>query len=275
MSISGREPALPGALVDIHLHILPELDDGAACLDDACAMASMAVADGIAAVVATPHCLDGTHSPERTMVLEAVEALQVELDRREIALRVYPGSELHSHMQLRRLLDEGKVLPLAGGRYILLEWPTQSIPAYMDSLIFELVTGGYRPIIAHPERNAVVQEDPNALYRYIERGALAQVTAASVTGVFGERVKELARVLLSHGMAQFIATDGHGVKGRKPILSEAYRVASEWIGEDEARNLVADNPRAVIDGRDIVVNVETYEPRPKSWLARLWRGRGV
>ncbi len=275
MSISGSELALPGALADVHLHILPELDDGAACLDDACAMAAMAVADGITAVVATPHCLDGAYSPERMTVLEAVEALQAELDRREIALRVYPGSELHSHMQLRRLLDEGKVLPLAGGLCVLLEWPTHSIPAYMDSLVFELVTGGYKPIIAHPERNLAVQDDPNALYRYIERGALAQVTAASVTGVFGERVKELAKILISHGMAQFIATDAHGVRGRKPILSDAYRVASEWIGKDEARNLVADNPRSVIEGRGIAVNAEPYEPRSRSWLARLWGGRRV
>ncbi len=237
-------------------------------------MAVMAVADGITAAVVTPHCLDGTHSPERETILAAVAALQAELERREIALTVYTGAELHSHMQLRRLLDDGMVLPLAAGPYLLLEWPTQSVPSYMDSLIFELVTGGYKPIIAHPERNLAVQEDPNLLFHYIERGALAQVTAGSVSGIFGERVRALTKLLVTHGMVQFIATDSHSLGGRKPILSAAYQIAAEWIGADAARKLVCDHPRAVIEGTMITANAEPYRPQPRRWWQR-WCGRVV
>ncbi len=150
---------------------------------------------------------------------------------------------------------------------MLVEVPYTPWPAYAERALFDLQTAGYTPILAHPERYTAIQDDPNLLYRLAQRGILAQVTSAALLGEQGEKPHRTADTLVRHGLAQFIASDGHNArsKRRMPLLREAVRAASQLIGEEAAVALVTTNPAAVLEDRRIEVVPEPVEVRRSFW----------
>ncbi len=258
-------------MIDIHSHILAALDDGARNMAESLAMAEMAVGDGVQRMVATPHNVWDTGlrkevSSMISTVRDMVRELQAELDVRHIELKVVPGVEVYLVPEVLEHLDTGRAFTLDGTRYLLLEWPLSAYPFYTENVIFELQVRGIVPILAHPERNAVVQEDPNILYPLVERGVLTQVTAASLTGLFGPLAERTAQRLLEHNLAHVIASDAHALTKRSPILSAGVEKAARAIGEQRARAMVEDVPAAIL--RDEEVTVEPprrYKPK-REWF---------
>jgi protein-tyrosine phosphatase len=210
-------------MIDIHCHILPGLDDGAQTLEDALDLARIAVADGITDIVATPHTHDGIYRNDASVVLSAVAEFQQMLDAEQIPLRIHPGAEVHLHLELVENLLSNQTLTLGNQRkYLLLEFPSQSVPNFADDMLYELMIAGITPIIAHPERNTVLREDLNLLRKWVEQGALAQVTAGSLTGKLGERAKLAAQRMVQQRLAHLVASDAHNIRNRRPGLSDAY-----------------------------------------------------
>lgn len=142
-------------MIDIHVHILPELDDGARNLEDALEMAGQACADGISAVVATPHVVSGLYPNARETILEAVEHFSAIIEQRGIPLKIMPGAEYRLEPDLPDRLAGGELLTLNNsGRHLLVELPASHIPQYTDRVIYELLLQGVVTVIDHPERNA-------------------------------------------------------------------------------------------------------------------------
>ena len=141
-------------MIDIHSHILPGIDDGARSLEDALAMARIAIAEGITHIAATPHYKNGKFDSKKQTILEAVATLQNEYDARGIDLTVFPGQEVRIHGEIMEGIEKEEVLFAdESNRYLLIEFPTMSIPHYAESLFFQLQQKGIVPIIVHPERN--------------------------------------------------------------------------------------------------------------------------
>ncbi len=182
------------AVIDLHTHILPALDDGARTLDESLAMARIALADGITCLAATPHDM-GTAPDYPNQVKERMAEVQTAFGEEGIELHPVMGSELYAVPDLAARLCAGGALSLNGSRYFLLEFPLIDLPIYATQLIFEVQAAGFTPIVAHPARNATIQRDPNQLYELVERGALAQITSGSLTGIFGPQVQATARIL--------------------------------------------------------------------------------
>ncbi|HEU4963699.1 MAG TPA: CpsB/CapC family capsule biosynthesis tyrosine phosphatase [Bacilli bacterium] len=240
-------------MIDLHCHILPGLDDGAQTLEDALEMARIAVADGITDIVATPHTRDGVYRNDAEAVLAAVESFQRELEAAEIPLRIHPGAEVHVHVEFVENLLDGNTLTIGNGRkYVLLELPVQSIPRFTDELIYELSVEGITPIIAHPERNVALRENPNRLAEWIEQGAIAQVTAGSLLGKMGERAKKTAELMVQRRLVHVVASDAHNSGRRRPELGEAYRVLASLVDEEEATRYQV-NASAVLQGGSCTV----------------------
>jgi len=245
-------------MIDVHSHILPAVDDGAGTLEEALAMGTIAAQDGITDIVATPHALNGTYENSREKIIQAVAALQTAFHEAGIPIRLYPGADVRLTDHLIEHLKRGDAMTLNDtGKYVFVELPSQVIPVKMADFIFELELAGIKPVITHPERNIFIEKNPNVLFDLVEKGALAQITAASLTGLFGQGAKDTARKLLKCRMVHLIATDAHSPAGRPPLLRDGVRCAARIVGADAAEAMVGDTPRKILSGSYI----ETEEPQ--------------
>ncbi len=237
-------------MIDLHCHILPAVDDGAPDLDAALAMCRLAAEDGCSAMVATPHLrhelwLNGDRSRLERLWRQVRDLASGVID-------VFLGGEIavnsESFSEMGRL-PGGNLLPLAGSRYLLLEFHPRGIGPDPEELIHELLVGGWCPVIAHPERIPWLASDPAFLGALLEQGALAQVTAMSVTEEAGRFASDSAARMLDAGMVHFVASDAHDTSRRPPGLSRAFSRIAETLGERVARQLLIINPRAVLENR--------------------------
>ncbi|GAX89380.1 tyrosine-protein phosphatase [Effusibacillus lacus] len=254
-------------MIDIHCHVLPGVDDGAATLEESLAMVRMAAEEGITDIVATPHTEDGVYSNSAFEVINSVKILQQAVDIHNIPVRIHPGSEVHVHINLLENICFSRVLTLKNmGRYILLELPVQTIPPFTEDLIHDLRANGLTPIIAHPERNALLREQPVRLAQLIRLGAIAQITAGSLTGAIGKRIRQSAEYMVRNWLVQLVASDAHSTHRRPPGLTGAYQVISRLVPK-EGVSLFQSNASAVLRGETCTV----LTPRVSTdWKKYFW-----
>jgi protein-tyrosine phosphatase len=258
-------------VIDLHVHILPGLDDGAKDAAEALEMCRIASEDGTTAIVATPHMgVDGAASREQ--ILAAVASLQRTVTLAGIRLRILPGADMRLEPELPQDVRAGRAVTVGdAGKHLLVEISRDVVPPGVEGVLFELHLRGLRPIITHPERNLAVQADPDILLPLLRAGNAAQLTAGSLTGEFGRDAQRCARQLLKRRMAHFIASDAHSARHRLPRLGEARKVAEELVGRDETAEIFEKRPDAVISGRelDLPGPVKRRRSRVKDWMGRL------
>lgn len=235
-------------MIDIHSHILPNMDDGASSWDISLKMCKQASEDGIKTIVATPHTFNGIYENHPQAIEEKVKILNQKLKENNISLQVLSGSEVHLRDDIIEKIEKQEILTLNKNNYILLEFPTTQVPLHIEEILFRIQIRGITPILSHVERNLEFQRKPVLLAKLIQKGALAQLTAASLYGVFGLKTKKFSQDILSDGLIYCIATDAHSnsKKGRSPILSKALSEASKIIGYQTALNLVQSNPHKIM-----------------------------
>jgi len=253
-------------VIDLHAHLLPGLDDGPASLAAAVEMARAAREAGIRTVVCTPHMSD-RYPTDPGAATEAVELLREALDEAGVPLQVLPGAEI-ALPHLARLGDEELRMASVGGggRWLLLEMPFQGWPLRLPALLADLEIRGYGAIIAHPERAEAIQRAPDRMRDLVGRGALVQLTAASVLGDHGAAARRAALMLLAGGVAHFLASDAHSAgPWRPPELEEGLQAAADGIDvhPQTLRWMVEDGPAAVIEGRPVRPPRFTPRRRPK------------
>lgn len=244
-------------MIDLHVHILPGLDDGPRTMEAALDMARLAAADGVTTVVATPHLFArrvvemSRLNPAERILAAAVE-LQERLDEAGVALKVATGCEVPLCQEMLDLLDTGQVLTINGqGRYLCLEMPETVIPPATEDICFLLASRGITPILTHPERNPQFLQTPEKLLRLLRQGCLAQVTAGSITGDFGWRISRFAKKLVKAGLVHAVASDAHDTRRRPPLLSAAFKKLKRWVGADQAWELVKERPEKILAGEPV------------------------
>jgi protein-tyrosine phosphatase len=239
-------------MIDLHNHVLPGLDDGAADLAESLSMCRIAEKDGIKVIVATPHSFDGDHVTAPEAVLSLVRQLNGILKKERLDIRILPGMEIRVVPELPELLSASKLVALNEGKYLLLEFQHAHVPAGFDRLVNLLKGAGYAIVLGHPEKNLRIQQDQDYLPNLMESlGAwdlIIQISADSLTGAAGKIAYDTARFLMKKGLVQVIATDAHSPEARPPLLSEALAQAARTVGEARARRMVHDVPRAILNG---------------------------
>ncbi|MEQ8849607.1 CpsB/CapC family capsule biosynthesis tyrosine phosphatase [Botrimarina sp.] len=252
-------------LVDIHCHLLPEIDDGAADLTESLAMARLSVEQGVGTVICTPHQLGAFHFNRGDDIRYRVGCLQAELDQAEIPLRVLAGADVRIEDGMVDRLRSGDVLTLADhGRHVLLELPHElyfPLEGLLDSLAAASMVG----VLSHPERNGGLLSRPELIDSLVDRGCLMQVTAGSLTGAFGLASRELARQMAQRGAIHFLSTDAHGATRRRPRLGDALREAESLVGEQAAHAWCVEFPMAVAQGRDVPAGHYAVRPPRRGW----------
>jgi protein-tyrosine phosphatase len=241
--------------IDIHSHLLAGWDDGAESWDVALEMLRQGEADGIKEVICTPHILSRGDIERESQVLSLYKTLLQKARAAGLTMKIHIGSELYIQPDLS--LDRHIATLAQNGRYFLVEFSMGMIPDFVAKRFFELMTEDKIPIIAHPERYAGILNKPQKAFDFVEKGALLQINAGSVLGIFGGKVKIITRQLMDADVVHFIATDAHDLDKRPLKLRDAYEaVASGW-GEERAHRLFYENPRRVIRGEYI----DSGEPR--------------
>ncbi len=238
-------------MIDIHCHILPAIDDGPQDIEESVEMAKIAEEDGIRAIVASPHFSYGER-PGIEEIKRALIPLRKRLKEGAVPVELIGGADIRLTYELLEGIEKGDMPTINGSRYFLLELP-EIIPPNLDNFLHAANIGGFVPIITHPERNYSFLSSIRKMDGIREAGALIQITAMSITGKFGMKIRGFSEALMKKGLIDFVATDAHGTAHRRPVLSEAFKVVSGTIGTKESEKIFFGNPDAVLSDREITV----------------------
>ncbi len=234
-------------MIDTHLHILPDVDDGPETMEEAVALARVLVQEGIHTAIATPHYNDLFPRRSAAEIKERVNELQLVLDCRGIPLRLFAGHEALIKPGLIDDIRAGRLATLNGSRYLLLElWNSSWLPD-TEQVIFELRAFGIMPIIAHPERCRMIQQKPDQLVVLLQRGVSTQLTASSLLGTWGKTIQRCAETLLKKRLICCIASDAHSLRKRPPDVARGLHRAFALIDQTYLNFLTEIFPAAIIN----------------------------
>lgn len=248
-------------MIDIHCHILPDLDDGSSSLEESLEMARMAVSSGVTDLAATPHFQGEPGSENQWQVIEQrFRLLSAALREANIPLRLYPGAEIMCLPRTPELAARHRLPTLAGSDYVLTEFYFDESYDYMDGILSEIAGQGYRPVVAHPERYGAIQRDPSRLERWCRLGYVLQLNKGSVLGAFGPRPEQTANEILELGLAHLFASDAHSCHQRTPHMGALAAWVEEFCEPDYARILLEENPRRLLLNRPMVGMEQQFPP---------------
>jgi protein-tyrosine phosphatase len=234
-------------MIDLHCHILPGIDDGAANLGVSLRMAQALVTDGVSIVVCTPHILPGVYHNNGPQISSAVQRLQNALGQEGIPLRLVAGADVYMVPDLIAGLRSGRIPSIAGSRYVLIEPPHHTAPPQLEAFFFSLLVEGFVPILTHPERLGWLRHRYESIRQLVRAGVWMQITSGSLTGAFGRNAQRWAYRMLDEGCVHLLATDAHDTHRRPPDLSRGRDAAAARVGIEEAEHLVLTRPLGVIE----------------------------
>jgi len=229
-------------MIDIHTHILPQLDDGAKDIEDSINLLREAEKQGIETVFATPHVITGLYEPTSKKIKQVLQTLQDRINQENINITLVMGAEIGIVSEINADEILGYTI---NGEYVLLELPFVSYPLNCDEVIFKFQSQGFVPIIAHPERAFSIINKPDKLKEWRKRGILFQINSKSIIGRYGKTVKNLAIKMLKDGLVDFVASDTHNSKWgfdfdvTRPILEK-------YVGKPKTDELLGQNARRLL-----------------------------
>jgi protein-tyrosine phosphatase len=236
-------------MIDIHSHILPNIDDGARSIEEALTMLKMAVDGGVTTQVLTPHIHFGRFDNTKNQIEAAFIKFSEQVDAANISIKLLLGAELRIGPEVMTMINTNQV-PWLGEcqeqKTFLLEFPRSDIPFGSDNLVRWVLSKKCLPIIVHPERNTTFLNHPEKLQVFLDLGCPIQITSCSLTGKFGADVQQFSEQLLIDEKVSAIASDCHNLKGRKPDLLAGYEHAKSIVGEQQANTLVNLIPNTLI-----------------------------
>lgn len=230
--------------LDLHTHILPGVDDGAQTMEDSLGMLRNAQASNVTAVVATPHC---NVPPQWTnyncaQFREKFLELRRQAKEARIPVQIIAGAEVRVTEDLPLLLEQGKVLTINDGRYVLTEFLPWASVDYVQEHLDLILAQGYIPLVAHPERYMAVCRMPALVGQWLDMGCHVQLTAGSILGKFGSEARRASEYLLKNDMVACVASDAHGVKRRTNFLMDTYDHLALRYSKGYAQSLMWETP---------------------------------
>ena len=244
-------------MIDIHSHILPNIDDGARSIEETFNLIKEAQKAGFVAIISTSHYMENyyeTDVPEREVWVKAIcENLQT----KNIETNLYLGNEIYFSDNIIELLEQRKASTINDTSYVLFELPLNAEPMNLYDVVYEMLQYKLVPILAHPERYSYVQKDPDLVYDLIEKGVLMQANYGSIIGQYGEKAQIIVRKFFENNMVHFLGSDVHRPNTIYPKIPQILREIESIIGSEKLEELTTKNPKLLLNNKKIEIEEPT------------------
>lgn len=196
--------------VDMHSHLIPAIDDGSQSLEDSMKMIRRFAELGYRKVVTTPHVMSDFYRNTPEIIFSGLEDIRSALKKEGISMEIEAAAEYYLDENLEKLIQEKNLLTF-GDNYVLFELPFISEPPNFKSIIFELQTQGYKPVLAHPERYGFWYNNFEKYRELHDQGVYLQLNMLSLIGHYSPETKKIAEQLVKEGLISFLGSDCHNV----------------------------------------------------------------
>ena len=241
-------------MIDIHCHILPGVDDGPKTIEESLDMIKLAYGDGIREIIATPH-FNHPFEFESDKALEQFKLLKEKSEELYDDFKLHLGAEVYITASLLKDMKRD-IKTISDSRYMLIEFNREVDPSEILDAVHELKLKGYIPIVAHIEMYRKVLESPEIVKSIRKDGGYIQITGSSILGKQGKEVMSFIKKLLKDGDVDFIASDGHSLSKRRPVLRDVYLYIEENYGEKLAKKVFIENPSKIIKDEEIKIHIK-------------------
>lgn len=257
-------------MIDIHSHILPDIDDGARTVEESMEIIKNASKNGVTDLIVTPHFILGSdYDANNVTKRKLVTKLKRCIAKEKLPINIYLGNEVFIENDMLKLKKEHLISTLNNSRYLLFELPLNDNYIGVSDILFELGCKGYTGVIAHPERYAIVKKDPSIVLDFIEKGALVQCNIGSFFGHYGSKAKQAAFLLLKHHAISFIGSDiHHSYSDYYDKLDELKKLMRKYITEEEIEDLFVNNAQKIINNE--IIPEPKVEPFKKNIFGK-WK----
>ncbi len=238
-------------MIDVHSHILPNIDDGSRSIEETFNLIKEAKEAGFEGIVCTSHYMENyyeTNRPEREVWINAIHE---NLENKNIDMNLYLGNEIYMSDNIIELLEDGKATTMNDTSYVLFELPMNAEPMNLYDMVYEMQQYKIVPILAHPERYSFVQTDPELIYDLIDKGVLMQANYGSIIGQYGKKAQMIVQKFLENNMIHMLGTDVHRQNTIYPKIPEIILELKSLIGEEKVKELTTINPELVINNKRI------------------------
>ncbi|MEB8305373.1 tyrosine-protein phosphatase [Staphylococcus xylosus] len=252
-------------MIDMHNHILIDIDDGPQSLTAAIDLLKQAKREGITDIIATPHHLHPKYSNDIHTVKEKINELKLNEEIRNLNINFYAGQEIRVTDRVIDDINNGNIEGINNSNYLLLEFPSNEVPHYSKQLFYELQTMGYIPIIAHPERNKAIVQNLDLLFELINGGALSQLTTSSILGDLGSNVRRISLKIMDNNLAHFIASDAHSATTRPFVMKQLFKERKLKTYYETFEDYI-ENGNLIIKNERVSKQIPTQDYKQKKWF---------
>lgn len=252
-------------MIDMHNHILIDIDDGPQSLTAAIDLLKQTKREGITDIIATPHHLHPKYSNDIHTVKEKINELKLNEEIRNLNINFYAGQEIRVTDRVIDDINNGNIEGINNSNYLLLEFPSNEVPHYSKQLFYELQTMGYIPIIAHPERNKAIVQNLDLLFELINGGALSQLTTSSILGDLGSNVRRISLKIMDNNLAHFIASDAHSATTRPFVMKQLFKERKLKTYYETFEDYI-ENGNLIIKNERVSKQIPTQDYKQKKWF---------
>lgn len=242
---------------DIHAHLLYGVDDGPQTLEDSMRMLELSKAEGIRTIIATPHYgIENGHAPDAEIIRSRFKEVQTKAAVAYPEMRLFLGSELYcAPDKVLQRLDEGKALPMAGTRYILLEFlewgDRQETAEHITSTMLDIAKTDWLPILAHAQRYKDFKGKQDLYRTLVAGGVYLQINAYDLADRADDWTRQNTRWLVQHKLVHFIGTDSHRPDHRPPAMRSGVAYLYDHCEESYVDALVHGNAEKLLAGERV------------------------
>lgn len=237
-------------MIDIHTHIIPNIDDGSKSVEETFKLINEAKEAGFTDIILTPHYITNYYETPGAEVKFWTESLQKIVDEKNLGVKLHSGMEIYISEELSELVRNGTVITLANSKYVLIEFPMNTIMRNVDEMLFIMRNMGYKVIIAHPERYKCIQENIEYAMQLVEEGCMLQSNYGSIVDMYGKEAKKTLKKLLKMNLVSFLGTDTHKEETIYKVIPKILKKLKKVISEEKLYEITTENPRKILDNQD-------------------------
>lgn len=247
---------LLSGFLDIHSHILPEVDDGSRGMDETLKMLQAAYEEGVRIIIATPHYIPGRHNKSVDNLNQIYHQVCVQAEKSIPNIKILLGNEIYFKESAVEDVKRGRALTLAGTDYVLVEFRMTSEIKDIFRAVRLFSEAGYRPVIAHMERYGCLYKKENTIHELIDAGAYIQINAESFMGGILDRNAAYCRRLLEFGMVHFLGSDCHDLTSRRPQMRTPLASLKKDMYAQQIQKIMSTNKDCFLENKYIRERLE-------------------